>query len=352
MLKLFLDEQEEIPWEALVFVTGHINYGGRVTDDNDRRCLLTTLQKYYCLENLEDGYYYSEKSDIYFAPAYGDLESYKTYIDTLPLQDGPEVFGLHENANISYQKQESLNTLETVLSIQPRVAQVAGGLSTDQIVLLRVKDLLEGTPGYLEREVGKKEQFKMTNGLLPSLTTVLVQEMEKFNKMLRVMKTSLGDLEKAIFGFIVMSETLDRMYLALQNGQVPANWAKVAYPSLKPLASWFLDMQDRVVFMDSWLQHGTPKSFWMPGLFFPQGFMTGCLQTHARFYKIAIDKLSFVFQVLEQETLDEIEEAPEDGVYVHGLYMDGARFNREDGVIDDQIPVSIDSRLKPLKFKI
>ena len=80
--------------------------------------------------------------------------------------------------------------------------------------------------------------------------------------------------------------------------------------------------------------------------------MTGCLQTLARFYKIAIDKLSFVFQVLEQETLDEIEEAPEDGVYVHGLYMDGARFNREDGVIDDQIPVSIDWRLKPLKFKI
>jgi len=43
MLKLFLEEQEDIPWDALVFVTGHINYGGRVTDNNDRRCLLTTL---------------------------------------------------------------------------------------------------------------------------------------------------------------------------------------------------------------------------------------------------------------------------------------------------------------------
>lgn len=43
---------------------------------------------------------------------------------------------------------------------------------------------------------------------------------------------------------------------------------------------------------------------------------------------------------MEQETIDEIEEAPEDGVYVHGFYLDGARYNREDGVIDDQIPVS------------
>ncbi len=101
MLRLFLDEQDDIPWDALVFVTGHINYGGRVTDDNDRRCLLTTLQKYYCTENLEDGYTYSE-SGRYYAPAFGDLDSYRSYIDNLPIQDGPEVFGLHENANISY----------------------------------------------------------------------------------------------------------------------------------------------------------------------------------------------------------------------------------------------------------
>lgn len=72
MLKLFLDEQDEIPWEALVYVTGHINYGGRVTDDNDRRCLLSTLQKYYCSDNLEDSYTYSD-SGLYFAPNFGDL---------------------------------------------------------------------------------------------------------------------------------------------------------------------------------------------------------------------------------------------------------------------------------------
>jgi len=84
MLKLFLDEQEEIPWDALVYVTGHINYGGRVTDDNDRRCLIATLIKYYCVENLEDGYMYSD-SGLYYAPAFGDLQSYKNYIEGLPL---------------------------------------------------------------------------------------------------------------------------------------------------------------------------------------------------------------------------------------------------------------------------
>ena len=80
MLKIFLDEQEEIPWDALLFVTGHINYGGRVTDDWDRRCLISLLKKYYSPDILEDGYKFSE-SGIYYAPEYGPLDSYREYID-------------------------------------------------------------------------------------------------------------------------------------------------------------------------------------------------------------------------------------------------------------------------------
>ena len=76
---------------------------------------------------------------------------------------------------------------------------------------------------------------------------------------------------------------------------MPTNWAKEAYPSLKPLTSWYKDLIDRVAFMSEWMINGQPNAFWMSGFFFPQGFMTGCLQTHARNYKIAIDKLSFSF---------------------------------------------------------
>lgn len=64
-------------------------------------------------------------------------------------------------------------------------------------------------------------------------------------------------------------------------------------------------------------------------MFFPQGFMTGVLQTHSRQYKIAIDKLAFSFQYMQEEGVEEIEEKPEDGVYIYGLFMDGSRFDRE-----------------------
>jgi len=42
--------------------------------------------------------------------------------------------------------------------------------------------------------------------------------------------------------------------------------------------------------------------------------------------------------VLEAESIDEIDEGPEDGVYVHGFFLDGARYNRDEAIVDDQIP--------------
>ena len=101
MLKIFLDEQDEIPWEALVYVTGKINYGGRVTDDKDLRCLITTLEKYYNPENLTDDYEYDETGK-YKAPPFGNAQSYRDYIDQLPPEEKPSIFGLHDNSNIAY----------------------------------------------------------------------------------------------------------------------------------------------------------------------------------------------------------------------------------------------------------
>ena len=101
--------------------------------------------------------------------------------------------------------------------------------------------------------------------------------MDKFNRLLSVMTKSLKDIPLAINGFIVMSASLDAMYVSIQNNQVPALWAKVSYPSLKPLAIWVPDLLERVTFVRNWLLNGNPNSYWLPGLFFPQGFMTGVL---------------------------------------------------------------------------
>jgi dynein heavy chain len=218
------------------------------------------------------------------------------------------------------------------------VSVAPGGKSPDELIIEKCEEIEEKLPLLLDRAEGKKELFKTdAKGLLPSLSTVLVQELERFNKLLKVMGSTLVDLKKAIKGFIVMSEELDTMYNSLSIGVVPPNWEKVAYPSLKPFPTWFIDLIDRVEFMRKWLVNGEPSCFWISGFFFPQGFLTGCLQTHARKDQIAIDKLNFAFKVLDEEHT-QIEEPPESGIYIYGLYFDGARWDEDAGTIIEQKP--------------
>lgn len=69
-LQLFIDEYSEIPFKVLKFICAEINYGGRVTDSNDKILIATLIKKYITPEILEDNYKFSE-SGTYFSPEAG-----------------------------------------------------------------------------------------------------------------------------------------------------------------------------------------------------------------------------------------------------------------------------------------
>mmetsp|Transcript_28327 Transcript_28327/g.25135 ORF Transcript_28327/g.25135 Transcript_28327/m.25135 type:complete len:116 (-) Transcript_28327:931-1278(-) len=109
-------KRDEINWDAIRYMTGEINYGGRVTDEWDRRCLLSVLNIYVTRFMLEDEYPFS-KSKTYYSPPDGDISFYRDLIKDFPDIEDPEVFGMHANANIAYELKESSAALETILSI-------------------------------------------------------------------------------------------------------------------------------------------------------------------------------------------------------------------------------------------
>lgn len=82
----------------------------------DRICIKSILKTYLNPETVKEGYAYSQ-SKIYYPPADGDIQVYRDYIKNLPLNDLPEIFGMHENANISYNLKESNSAITTVLDI-------------------------------------------------------------------------------------------------------------------------------------------------------------------------------------------------------------------------------------------
>jgi dynein heavy chain len=303
---------------------------------------MAILGRYYSTNTLEDGYKFSP-SGTYYVPTVGPLDVFKQYVQGLPLNDAPEIFGMHMNANIASQRRETATLMDTVLDLQPRTGGSGAGRSPDEIVGEMATELDTELPPKLEMSEAGPNTFCMKGEHMDSLATVLGQEMERFNKLLRVMGRSLALLQKAIRGEVLLDEELDKMYVSMLNNRVPPNWVHAAYPSLKPLASWIKDMHMRISFMRSWLINGQPGAFWLSGFFFPQGFMTGTLQNHARKYAIAIDTLNFGFKILEHDTPEEFPaaEVPEDGVVIYGLFFDGARWNKQEKSVVESKPGEI-----------
>lgn len=103
------------------YLIAEVNYGGRVTDDKDVRLITALLLSYLNPEAMDGGYSFSS-SGIYHTPKNLDLGQVKDYISSLPLEDDPEIYGLHRNANITFQQKNVREFFETLLSIQPRSA--------------------------------------------------------------------------------------------------------------------------------------------------------------------------------------------------------------------------------------
>ncbi|XP_025062794.1 dynein heavy chain 3, axonemal [Alligator sinensis] len=330
-IQMFLNEYEEIPFEALTYLTGECNYGGRVTDDKDRRLLLSLLSIVYTKDIEQDKYQLSPEEE-YYIPIHGPYQSYIEYIRTLPITTHPEVFGLHENADITKDNQETNQLFSGVLLTLPREAG-GGGKSPQETVEDLAQDILSKLPNDFNlEEVMKKYPVLYKE----SMNTVLRQELIRFNRLTEVVRSSLVNLGRAIKGQVLMSSELEDVFNSMLVGKVPTMWAAKSYPSLKPLGSYMSDLLARLAFFQEWTSKGPPNVFWISGFYFTQSFLTGVSQNYARKYTIPIDYIGFEFEVTKEEHT--MEKMPEDGAYVKGLFLEGARWNRETMQIGESFP--------------
>lgn len=442
-LQNLLEEHDEIPWEALTFLTGEVIYGGRVTDEWDMRCLGALLKRFLCPEALNPDYSYSPdglyrpiKTDIPFADVI-------TYLESLPNYDSPELFGMTNNAEKACREMQAHELIDTIINVQPRLSLDILGTekSNDDVVLEVANDILKLLPVSIEDytdvreshggqiqniprpslkdilfkeapELKDKEKERIVQEAIDTvvgnsaLMTVLRQEVDRFNHLLAIIHESLKALILAVKGEVIMSESLEEAYTALLSQKVPQNWKNASYESCKQLGSWTHDLMMRVEFFATWaglicgnveklikanlmtskqqsnappppptdhepedLSKNQPRAFWLSGFFFPQGFLTGVQQNHARKLGISVDSLVFNFQVKTrpmdtEESLCDLKHkphikttafkgnhAPENGVLVFGLFLDGASWDPHHECLNDSRPGDRFSKLPEIHFE-
>ncbi|KAJ3375748.1 Dynein heavy chain 2, axonemal [Allomyces arbusculus] len=357
ILSLLLDDYAETPWDALRYLIAEANYGGRITDDWDRRILKSYISSFFCADALTQAQFKLSSLPQYYVPEPGSAQSYRDYVGTWPIYDRPEAFGQHPNADIASQIRESNNLLSTLVSLQPQVVSAAGGMTVEDKVLAMAADLTRKVPADLDLEMAyRAAQLDTQNPIL----VVLVQEIKRYNSLLQSMRASLADLQNGIRGIVLMTPELEEMFTCIVDGRVPPSWVK-AYPSVKMLAAWIRDLNQRVEFFADWA-HGTePKSYWLGAFTFPTGFLTAVLQRAARRLNVSIDSLAWDFAVMQVGEDDAggnsainaavANGATKDGIIVRGVYLEGAGWDRRTNALTDPRPMELLTPLPPVLFR-
>lgn len=349
-------------WETVRYMVSVIQYGGRITDDFDQLLMDTYAERYFHQGALATGYELHRGADerssssggsgsggpsapaaaaSYRVPDGADIEVFRAAIEALPPQESPEVFGLHPNADLTFRALQAREAVATILDTMPRGGGGGGGLSREEAVDRSAEDLLAKLPPVFEAEETRERLKRLPGGASQPLTVHLRQEIERLNVVLRLTRSTLTDLRLAVAGAVALSgpliEALDALFMA----RIPSAWLKASWEAAT-LGAWFAGLLQRHDQLARWLSQGRPKSFWLTGFFNPQGFLTAMKQEVSR--RHAADKWSLDDVVMSSEVVhppkdpDSLRDAPSEGVYVHGLFLDGCAWSGKENRLVDSEP--------------
>ncbi|NXE69982.1 DYH17 protein, partial [Calcarius ornatus] len=330
VLQNYLEANAKVPWDDLRYLFGEIMYGGHITDDWDRRLCRTYLSEYVQPEMLD--------GEVSLAPGFMipprmDYEAYHQYIDDNLPGESPHLYGLHPNAEMGFLTVTSDRLFRTVLELQPKESEAAGGSGVSreeqasQAVLDEIIQQLPD-PFNMEEMMGKAKEKT-------PYTVVALQECERMNILTNEMRRSLKELDLGLQGELTITSEMEELSNALFYDNVPESWTRYAYPSLLTLANWYADLLLRIRELEVWsTDFVLPATVWLAGFFNPQSFLTAIMQSTARKKQWPLDKMCLAAEVTKK-TREEITFPPREGSYVHGLFMEGARWDVPSGSIAD-----------------
>uniref|UniRef100_H2ZKB7 AAA+ ATPase domain-containing protein n=1 Tax=Ciona savignyi TaxID=51511 RepID=H2ZKB7_CIOSA len=287
--------------------------------------------------------YLEANSKLLLAPGYPvppnmDYKGYHEYIDEVLPPESPYLYGLHPNAEIGVLTTTSENLFRTLLEMQPKDAAGAGGGGATREE--KVKALLDEILEKLPEEFNIVELLSKVEDRTPYIV-VAFQECERMNILTKELRQSLKQLDLGLKGELTITSDMEELESAMFFDSVPESWTKRAYPSMFGLTAWFADLLIRIKELESWTaDFQLPNVVWLGGLFNPQSFLTAIMQSMARKNEWPLDKMCLQCDATKKNKED-FNSPPREGSYIHGLFMEGARWDVQSGLMAE-------SRLKEL----
>jgi dynein heavy chain len=232
---MFLEKHLEfstLSFSTLQYMTAEVQYGGRITDDMDRRLFSAYSEVWLSNATLSSNFTFNPdhpinkipENFIYFIPNFLELEDFMTYIQKFPEIDSPEILGLHPNADLTFRFKEVTQLLDTIVETQPKQSgNVSGGKTREELVNLKCQELLTTSPAdFIEDEY--EERINAMGSFSIPLNIFLYQEVQRLQGVIDRVKGTLNLIMQAIRGEVVVTADVMDGINAIYDARVPKGW--------------------------------------------------------------------------------------------------------------------------------
>ncbi|RLU19225.1 hypothetical protein DMN91_007782 [Ooceraea biroi] len=345
-LQSLINEFKDVPFDTLLYLIGECNYGGKILDSLDQRCLRHLLDTFCNIRVISDSEYSFFDHIEHSIPRRCEYRDIIVHIDNMQLDASPEAFASDENALVVKDAAIAREFLESIsLLDQVKVPnfEVVQDQAIDR-VLQAIDQIANKLP--ISLDVSKMQDERPLASREP-LSAILIHEAELINEILAVITGSLNDLRSAFNGEIILTDSLEDLSREICNNEVPRSWRTTDVGiATKYLSNYMNLFSKRADFVQNWYDADLPRIIRFDALSCCKRFLSAILLTFSRRYNVPIEQITLDLKVTDDSTCSE----DPDAYYIHGLHLSGARWDVQRRMLAESLTNVFWHDMPPIRF--
>ena len=357
------------PWKALRYLIGEITYGGRVTDAADRQLLGLYCRELFSPqmmdimaarlvaaedlpsasarigqdlngESMEAG----RGHDLtvlaqYLVPNCPTVAGALDAIEDLPMEDPPEAFGQHRNAQVASEREDAWRFLSAASTVETSAVHRTG-VDDDQtacLVTAAMSSTVNRHTTYLETRLlhidsalpslaDVDQSLESLAKHDPATKSVIEEELQFVAAHLTAMRRSVRLAVAVLRGEEPPTDSTQRLLDDIETGAVPSEWlspeVRAAYP-FSTLAPWIHEFKRRAAFLTEWCDRGRPREIWLGAFLWPERILAALKQSAAKTLGFAMDNCRWSAKVVGSTAASGLW-GGSTSFLVQGLILEGA----------------------------
>ncbi|XP_032675191.1 dynein heavy chain 7, axonemal-like isoform X1 [Odontomachus brunneus] len=330
-LQDLINDNESIPFDTLLYFIGECNYGGKIMDNLDHRCLRYLLESFCNARMIGDVEYSFSGHTEHLVPQRCEYRDIIMHINSMQLDASPEAFAVDENALVTKDAAAAREFIESI-SLLDQIGPPDHEVVADRIreTINKINDKL---PALFDiNEIRNKHPLTSRE----PLNAVLIYEAELINKIVVTIAKSLNDLESALNGDVIMNECLEDLSKQICNNEVPRIWRTVDIGITTGYLSNYIGLLvKRLNFVQNWHDNGMSNVVHFDALSCCKRFLSAALLTFSRRRNVSIEQVALDLKVTKYDY--EYSEEDVDTYYICGLHLFGARWDTQRHVLTESL---------------